>query len=573
MTHLTSTDWKHSGLQAVCPTASTGLQHTLMLASQSTKVFGELFQSETYTNPFFPQQEENFLFLNDPTIARGYVTAFRGFAKTTSLKTQILADICFRRMRFGLYCSRTQDYAITQTNSIKSALIAKGSAIKEVFRPQKPESYGGDNPAFSAAAWFLSFVGDDSPWAFMTPKGSEQQVNGALVSLNGREYRPDRLWVDDGEDRTLIQNEENRRSYERWLYEALLECVSIDRPNAWTHRWKRDEKNPHWRPPWRVWYQDTIKHPDSAMQRIVESEEWIGNVYPIAEEIEGESADDPVTYRSLIPEILSDEQITREARKAESRQGGLDGWYRERMCKSKASVGDNFNKGMLQYYKDDIRCNAFPAADKFIIVDPAKTANPKSCYSGIGAYALDVFDSKVFTRRAQMVKMHTHELANFAFDMCIETRTRNLFIEDTGGEEQYIYIFENEASKRGLREFITLHRIDARRVTPAGDFGVTKNKAKVARGTLLLPLYVGRYMYHHESLRNGPLEAQILNFPDCVIWDLFDAHAYVPEVLRRGGRFFPHKDDETAKSQFEEFDAEDAAWRELVESECWKVAI
>lgn len=567
--HLTSTDWKHSGIGEIVPTQDTALQHLLMLCQQSTKVFAEVFQPETYTNPLFPQQEENFLYLNDPTIARGYVNAFRGFFKTTSLKTQILKDICFRSIKFLMYCSRTQEYAMAQTNSIKSILLSKGSPINEVFRPMKPESYGGDNPVFSAAAWFLTFYGDKEPAFFCAPKGTEQQVNGALVNLHGREERPDRLCIDDGEDRILVQNEDNRRSYERWLYEALLECVSLARPNAWTHRWKRDPGNPQWRPPWRVWYQDTTKHPDSAMQRVTESEEWIGNVYPVAEEIEGEDGQ-PVTYRSLIPEVLSDEQIIRDARAAERRPGGLDGWYRERMCKPKASSGDTFHKGQFKYYEDDTVCNKFPSMDKCLIVDPAKTPNPKSCYSGVIAVGLDVFNSKIHIRRASMIKMHIHELANFCFDMCLETKTKNIFIEDTGGEESYLYIFENEASKRGIQNFITLHKIDARKCTPVGDFGVTKNKAKIGRGTLLLPLYAGGYVYHHIKLKGGPLEAQLLNFPDCIVWDIFDPAAYIPEVLKRGGRFFPNLEPDK-KSQWEEEDTEQAAWDDLIESECWKV--
>lgn len=566
--HLQSVDWKYSRARMVVPTADTSLQHTLMECWASTQKFAQVFQAENYDREFFPQQEENFRYLNDSTIARGYVCGFRGFFKTTSLKTQLVKMVCYRETAFLMYCSKTLDYAEWQTNSIKSELISN-PLIKDVFRFTKPKGYEGNNPVFSTSAWFLCDPDDERPFFFCAPKGSGQQINGALINIGGREHRVTFLAFDDGEDRTLVQNEENRQAYQRWLYDAAIPCVANGEPCHVTNRWRNKKNDPLWVPPWRIWYQDTIKHPACEMKRITTNPLWIGNIYPMADVTVDE--DGVEHYTSLVPSIPS-EAIALKAREASKRAEGLDGWYREYMCRAKAATGDNWHRGLFQYYEDDSICSRLPQQDKAIIVDPAKTPNPKSCYSGIIAIGMDVFNSKVYLRRAKQVKMHIHELANYVLDMCVETKTKNVFVEDTGGEESYLYIFRNEASKRGLENFIVLHEIDARKCTPVGDFGEGKAKAKIARGSLLLPLYVGKYVYHHISLENSTLETEMINFPDVVNWDIFDPAAYIAEVLRRGGRFFPNIDPE-GKAQWEEADSEWAAWNELVESEQWKVVV
>ena len=566
--HLTGVDWKYSRARKVVPTADTSLQHTLMECWASTEKFGKVFQAENYDKPFFPQQEENFRYLNDATIARGFVCAFRGFFKTTSLKTQLVKAACYRETSFIMYCSKTQEYAELQTEGIKSQLISN-PLITDVFKFKKPIGYEGNNPVFSKSAWFMCNPSDGIPFLFCAPKGSGQQINGALINIGGREFRVTFLAFDDGEDRTLVQNEENRQSYQRWLYDAAIPCVANGEPCHVTHRWRNKKDDPLWIPPWRIWYQDTVKHPACEMKNIISNRTWIGNVYPIADvTVDPEGIEH---YTSLVPEISS-EAITLKAREAAKRQEGLDGWYREYMCRPKAATGDNWHRGLFKYYDDDTVCGRLPQQDKAIIVDPAKTPNPKSCHSGVVAIAMDVFNSKVYLRRAVQVKMHIHELANYVFDMCVETKTKNVFIEDTGGEESYIYIFRNEASKRGLENFIVLHEIDARKCTPVGDFGVGKASAKVARGSLLLPLYVGGYMYHHRSLENGTLETEMVNYPDVVNWDIFDPAAYIHEVLRRGGRFFPNLSPEE-KSSWAEADDEWREWNDLVESESWKVVV
>jgi hypothetical protein len=529
-----SVDWKYSRSKDIVPTGESWLRDVLLAGEQSTENFAKTFLKESFKGLWTPQRVKNMQALDDDTIAYGYVCAYRSFAKTTQLWAKLVKNTCYRMEPFTLFCGRTFDYASSQTDNVKSAVLST-PAIREVFGDMKPTKYEGTNPAFSSKAFFFVHPKTGEPYAFFSPKGGGQQVNGSLVQLMNQMYRPSFIAVDDGEDREDVQNEELRDKYNRWLYNALLPCVSEDRPSSRTHRWKADDKDPRWKPPWRVWYQDTIKHEASEMANILQSPEWVGNVFP-----QSERRKDGKLY-TLVPEIITDAQVREEAARAEAR-GDLDGYAMEKMCLPQAATSDCWSKDLFKYYTDDkVTLNDLPDTHKFIIVDPAKTAKAKSAFTAGLCVAVQEKERRISLRALINQRLHADEMPHAMFDLALEMNTPDMYIELTGLEEIGQHLFENAAIQRGLDNWIRFHWLDARQGT-GGNYGHGKDAAKRARGSMLLPLYRCGCVFHVEHLKNSALEKQELSFPKCARWDALDTAGYIPKVMRELGIYWEPDD-------------------------------
>lgn len=571
--HLKSVDWKWSGLNRLCATDQTWLQDLLMRCKADTSVFSKAFMPDAFDGPDTWQRKLNFQTLNDPTIAYGFVIGYRAFAKTTQLKAQITKETVFRESPFTLFCSRTLAFATWQTNGIKS-LILTNPYIREVFGKLKPEAYQGDNPVFSSDAFFFSDPHTNEPFCFISPKGANQQVNGALIYMaaTGKEERPSRLCFDDGEDREEILSEDNRKKYRSWFWNAVLPCVCDQRPDPKTHRWTRPLNDPHWRPPFRVWQQDTVKHEDSNAIYVMESPQFIGHVFPKAEEIrEGEKI---VGYKSLVPEIVTDEQVTEDAFAAEAR-GDLDGWYMEYMCQSQSTKGAKWTKQLFKYFTSGMEVDLIkhiPQDDRFIIVDPAKTVHMESCDTAIVAVAIDVWKQRVYIRRVIADRINWNLIPRFAVDLAIETCTANVAIEITGSEETSPHGFINYVEMQKLQNYINLIWIDARQSVPKGEYGDQKNAAKANRASYLLPMYQNGFVYHHESLKGGVLEKQMLSYPKSARWDVLDAAAYTVWMMQRGGKYFQPIEARIELPKDFEHSQQDERWDKFIKEGRFRIA-
>jgi len=528
-----SVDWRHSGLKDIVDTDETWRQDVLMRALSSTNFFAGYFLAESFTGPTTWQRRKNFETLDDDTLPFGYVCAYRGFAKTTQLWAKNIKDLCFRLQKFILKASYSLDYASTQTDNIRSALLSN-PAIIEFFGHLKPQSYKGLNPAFSAKAWFVADPLTHEPFAFVCPKGSNQQVSGALVMLNGAMTRPTWIDIDDGEDREEVLNEELRSKYEAWYYDSLLQCVPDARPSSKTGRWA-PSKDPLWRPPWRVWQQDTIKHEDSLMARIAQSPaEWVGHVFPQAEKREDDK------LHTLVPEIVSSAQVRKEAASAEAR-GKLDNWYMEKMCLSQATDHDSWTRDLFKYYSDAaLKLTDLPKNQKFVVVDPAKTAKTRSAPTAMLGVGISIEDRAIYFRDLVNARLGMDEMPHKAIDMCLALNTPILAVELTGAEGPFQHLFETAVMERGLQHWIEFHWLDARQ-SPRGKYGSGRDAIKRARGAALLPRYKQGEVYHEETLRESALEKQELSFPKPARWDALDCAGYVPELMRDIGIYWEPK--------------------------------
>jgi hypothetical protein len=52
------------------------------------------------------------------------------------------------------------------------------------------------------------------------------------------------------------------------------------------------------------------------------------------------------------------------------------------------------------------------------------------------------------------------------------------------------------------------------------------------------PTHPKGHVWHSESIKHGPLEQQMISFPDCRGWDAIDTLGYVDYVMRNIGLYF-----------------------------------
>lgn len=562
-----SVDWSFSGLDDLVPTSDTSLQYALIECLHDTAKFAQLFMPETFSDPFNWQRLKHFELLDDDEIPKAYICATRGFFKTTALQAYLVKCAVYRMQPFVLFVSKTLEHASAITENVKAEILTNPQ-IREVFGSMKPESFKDINPAFNKFSWFLSDSKTNKPTAVFVPKGQGQQVNGLIRIINGRAYRPTLIACDDVEDREEVYNEELRRKHSRWYHGALLPCVSLKRPDARTYKWHRDGR-PDWRPPWRIFHQDTMKHEASNMAEIIQSgDEWRGNVFPIAEERK-DRKEGETKWVSLMPDIWSDEDAEREYKQAE-RMGTLEEFATEYLCIPQLPDGKSWSKTLFQYFKE--QDYDFSGEDwyKFITVDSARTANTRSARSAIIGFAANPEEHKLMIRSEINRRLQMEEMASESLTMAISLNTPCIAVEITGGDDLLRYLFENVAMERGLSQWVQFLWVETRGVPREGDFGSGREAPKRARASHLLPYYRRHEVWHEEKIKGRALEQQELSYPKPKKWDSLDAASHAPKVMKEMGCYWLPIETNDKEIRGLELYRQKDRWDKMIKSGAWR---
>jgi hypothetical protein len=214
----------------------------------------------------------------------------------------------------------------------------------------------------------------------------------------------------------------------------------------------------------------------------------------------------------------------------------------ELMCLPRSRTTGCWSKDLYKYFNDrdmKAKLEALDDSDRFIIVDPSKTAKTKNAKTAMLAVAFDM-ESGIYFRDLVNRNLEMHEIPAVAVEIAIANKTRNIFVEKTGAEDLEEYLFFSYMVAHGLKDIINVRFLDARNALKNVEFidiGGNANKAKIARAGMLLPYYKQGQVFHEYTLKESALERQQLSFPDCGMWDAIDTAGYVPQVLRLGGKF------------------------------------
>lgn len=507
-------------------------EEILIRISGDTQFFAEVFLHESFDEPFTHQTDEVYERLDDHTLPKASVCMWRGGGKSAGMKAKAVKGICLREFKYLMWVSKSHDSSAIETENIKTELL-QNSRIRKFFGYFKSKVFEGIDVSFSKKAWYACDPHTGQPICFIQPKGAEQQVRGSNVRIFGRFQRPDFIVCDDLEDRNNIDNEEIRTNVRRWCMGDLFNCVNRKRPDPKTNRWK-PSKSGKWRPPWRIFYIDTLKHEDSMMAHLLDSSEW--NSVRLPQSIRKAGADGAVRYYSEVPEIISHEQVRAEAKFAEE-HGTMDEYCREKMCLPISPEHACWNREMFRYYSDrEQLIQNDPNYHRMIVVDPAKTANQRSAFTAILAFAVNTQSGEIYIRDLINEKLSPQMILVRTMEMALATNSRIIAVEVTGLSDWIKHQYEDFSSKQGLGGAVSFHWLEGNTI-PKGDFGTGRDAPKRARASMILPYYQQGVVYHENIIKESALEQQQLSYPRPANWDALDCAGYIPKILRDFGIF------------------------------------
>jgi hypothetical protein len=524
-----------------------------------TELFAQTVLKESFDEPMTYQHKDVWQLLDDETLPKVVGCAWRGFGKTTMYEAKAVKSICYRQHWFIMVVGKSEEYATAITENIK-AILTTTPTIRRLFGQLKPRKINPDDFdfPFSKSSWFVVDPETQQPICFITPRGAKQQVRGAQIFIGGRIRRPTLILVDDLEDSEDVDNEDLRKKLRKWVDGDLLPCVGRKRPNPRTNRW--DIAGPGWTPPWRVVYMDTLKHEDAEIRNLLNRTDWKGVIHPQSEL--RQDKDGRKRYYSLVPELISHEQVRAEV-KAAVQAGTIDEYCREKMCLPMSPEHAEWQQGYYRYYTEhDLDLSRNPRIDRFLVVDPARTKTPGSAFTAILAVAVDLAQGRIYLRDLANERLSPKEIHDKIFEKALAFNTRVIATEATGMDDHWKHTLQNEASRRNLGvEFVWLKSSS---VPKGGDYGTGKNAIKCARASTMLPYYQIRCVYHEYSLKHGPLEMQQLSYPKNAYWDAIDCMGYIPQVLEEGGRYFePQVADNDSANNFSDWHQETELGRQL----------
>jgi hypothetical protein len=495
-------------------TSQMSLNDTLGLCYTDLGVMTKTFMPEAFSASFSPLHRD-ILSLFDSDCKQIAIAAPRGLGKTSFARAIVMRAILYRQYEFILYVSNSETVAELQTENIKRELRSN-KEIRKIFGDIAiaADSDAEFSETFSKRAW----VAYGS--TLILPRGSGQQVRGLLY----KHARPQLIIIDDLEKRDELENPENRRKLKEWFHSDLMKCIN------------RYDNN------YRIIYLDTLKHSDSLMEDLLNSNEWESRRLDLC----NDTADGLV---SNVPELISTNELRREY-EVHKENGTLDIFYSEFRNLPIATENQGFRQEYFQHYSEaslDVK-----ALENYVIVDPAKSVNMSSADSAIVGIGVDFQTGAIYVRDVVSRKMFPDELYAETFDMKSRLNAHQIGIEVTGLEEFIRQPFTNYMLGLDPRYNCELVWLKARGGDPGGE------KGKLKRIGTLAPYYRKGHIYHNPTC-TSKLEGQLLSFPKGKLVDVADATAYIIELLELGGRYFTSPSDEveyTSEDEFGELDYE-----------------
>jgi hypothetical protein len=443
------------------------------------------------------------------------IAAPRGLGKTTTVRSAVIREICYRKSDFIVYISNSATNAELQTENIKRELLTNPDIRGEFGNITVDKDIEGLDEQFSKSAW-VAFAN-----TLVLPRGAGQQVRGLIY----KNTRPQYIIIDDLEKKEELDNPENREKLKSWFYSDLLKCVN---------RYNDD---------WRFIYIDTLKHYDSLLQELLDSPDW--------NSLRLDLCDDECN--SFVPDLISTEELLKE-REIHRRKGQLDVFYMEYRNLPVAKETQEFKEEYFKYYNETDEGFQPSQLENVVIYDPAKTANPTSADSAIVVLGVNYRTHAIYFRDCVNGKLYPDQQYDHLFTMIERYNAYAVGIEVTGLEEFIKQPILNEMHKRG-KHFEPIW-LKARGGPAEGE------KGKIKRIASLIPYYRQGYIFHNRAIC-GALEKQLVAFPKSSLLDVADATAYVVEMLELGERYFVAPEGEDPEDEFAELEYDDPIedWR------------
>lgn len=511
-----------------------GKAERLVEGSRSTLRFAEIYLKDSFYDPFTWQQKEAMAVIDDETIPKVAELCWRGWGKSTVLAAKAIRSLCYRQYRHILWFGANLDSAMEWTENVKFLICDNDAICRDFGRLVSQAHFEGETKrGVTKKGYWLKDPGTHEPIGYVAPKGFDQRFRGKSVAIGLELVRPELMLGDDAEDDTEVWNDDIRIATRKRFFSTILHLVGRQRPDARTNRWHLKLGCGFPRAPWRFIMVDTLKHPDGLIGYLINATEWVSLTYPQSKRIVKDGVE---RYKSLVPELISDEQVNAEIDQSKN-AGAFEEYCREKMCLPQPPDVSCWTRDMFQRYDDSK--SGLQHRDhiwRVVFADPARTANPNSDLSAFTAVAIAPQDAKIYVRKQVSGRFPVAEKYQQLFALMRETNSRILAIERAGGDDDLMHQVQNEARQAGLNIRIVPLNAGGR---VAGVSGSVAQAGKHRRAATALAHYSAMRVWHDNALKNGRMETEMLAFPGCKHWDELDTMGYLDQFMADQQIWFP----------------------------------
>jgi hypothetical protein len=400
------------------------------------------------------------------------IEAFRSAAKSTLSEEHLLVEACFGNFNYCLIIGETYTKACQRLEAIKNE-AAKNTKILSLFGK------------IAKVAGRLR-----NEHQFELPNGVLLEAHGWEEELRGfkwHDWRPDRAYLDDIENETMVKDKAAVDTTIRKLYLQLIPAMDKELR--------------------KVRVTQTPLAEDCLVSRLRADPLWTALRFPICN---GE-IDDPKTV-ALWPERFPMEWIRKERDQFE-RAGQLRGFLQELMLMAIGSQDKPFEAEHIH----EIAIDPAPWLPKTLIVDPARTANVGSS-DRTGRVVLSRLGTRIYVHASSGEYWKPDQIISDAFGTSARFDGATVAIEKNSLDEWLLQPMRAEMLRRG--ESLPLKAIQAPQ---------DRNKEQFILG--LQPFFeAGDIVLVGGRGAHPQLVAEILNFPSGKR-DILNALAYAQRVF------------------------------------------
>ena len=419
------------------------------------------------------------------------IEAFRSAAKSTLSEEHLLVEACFGNFNYCLIIGETYTKACQRLEAIKNE-AAKNTKILSLF---------GKIAKVAGRLW--------NEHQFELPNGVLLEAHGWEEELRGfkwHDWRPDRAYLDDIENETMVKDKTAVDATIRKLYLQLIPAMDKELR--------------------KVRVTQTPLAEDCLVSRLRADPLWTALRFPICN---GE-IDDPKTV-ALWPERFPMEWIRKERDQFE-RAGQLRGFLQELMLMAIGSQDKPFEAEHIH----EIAIDPAPWLPKTLIVDPARTANVGSS-DRTGRVVLSRLGTRIYVHASSGEYWKPDQIISDAFGTSARFDGATVAIEKNSLDEWLLQPMRAEMLRRG--ESLPLKSIQAPQDRSKDQF-IMGLQPFFEAGDIVL---VGGRGAHPQ------LVAEILNFPSGKR-DILNALAYAQRVFS-GTAVYEDFDEKNLTSGYE----------------------
>ena len=469
---------------------------------------------------------ENFVYLEDPDddespeveiftvdedgvlhMALGKFTLLlmpRGFSKTTIANAMNIYNVVFQDCKYPLYTSETGRHAERQLTNV-SRQLTSNPRIKLIFGDLRPDQRNEEKLKWSESDGMIQ----TTTGITLSAVGRGGQVRGTQSDAQ----RPDRLTIDDVENKESVSTEEQRKKAHEWFYGDLLPAMPEMDDSATAVMLA------------------TLLHSEALALKVARDPEWTVIRFGVLAK----------NGKPLWPEMMDEKKIEKKKRRY-ALQNLLHIFYLEYYNQIRNPDDAKFKGEYIRYEP----LHPSKLVLKAIVIDPAISERKQADFCGFAVVGmresgviqvLDTYADKGMSPRAQV-------------DKYFELKFRwGLVASDKHGVESQAY---QAALVHLLREEMFRkhkeHGPDAYfEVIPITQSSHTKKTDRVEG--ILQPRYAAGYMVHQK--RFPLLETQLLDWPNGKK-DLPDVLAMAVSLLDPAAAWAAEEDP--GEDQYEDLD-------------------